>query len=125
MATNQALERPDIGVANKSADLNEGPKFPPTRGDPAEAVDRFFDRAEAIAPKFVGRVPALIISVCVALVLFLLGWMIIDDERKRTQHIDDPMQRFRWVVFLFVLLFLCLKIQEIVMDKVFMISMYK
>ena len=95
------------------------------KGDMGEAVNVFFDRIDDLLPVWVGRGPAILISICVAIIVFVLGFNPINEDRVMNQTSPNPLDRFRWVIFLGILLFVTAMVQEFVADKVYTISMFK
>ena len=90
-----------------------------------KALNVFFDRMTNTLPAFVSRMPSLLISIAAAVSIFLLGWVAVNYDRIQQEASENTFRRFRWIGMLLILLIVCLVVQVVTMEKVYMTDMYR
>jgi hypothetical protein len=88
-------------------------------------VHAFFDRFENVCPRYVSRVPAMLIGLIVfnVLVMLLLDSVVLEKRLHSTAM--DPTLRMRWVLMLVVIVGGCGWVAGKVQEKMYMVDSLK
>ena len=92
---------------------------------PAQMVHAFFDRFENVCPRYVSRVPAMLIGLIVfnVLVSLLLDSVVLEKRLHSTAM--DPFLRMRWVLMLVVIVGGCGWVAGKVHEQMYLIDSLK
>lgn len=93
--------------------------------DLSAAVDRFFDRATGALPTYVPIVPYMIMGAIAGLVVFVLGLIVILEDRSSSSKSTDAVTRYRWLVALGILIAVCTSLSNFVETTAFRIANIK
>lgn len=91
-----------------------------TNGEGAQFVHAFFDRFENVSPRFVSRLPSLLLSIIVFNVILALMADSVAMERRMHHDSLDPLLRGRWVVMLLVVILVGMYVGGLVGSKWYM-----
>lgn len=86
----------------------------------ASPMHILFDRIENMLPRYVGFLPAMVISLLVSVALFVLGCSMAKRDYDDTRKSEDPFLRQRWAVFLVTSGIVCYLLQGFLFERIFM-----
>ncbi len=86
----------------------------------AAITHALFDRIENMLPRYVGLMPALVISMLVSVALFVLGCSMAKRDYDDSRKSEDPFLRQRWAVFLVTSAVVCYLLQGFLFERIFM-----
>ena len=87
----------------------------------AEAIDTFFDRAGLSLPTHVSYMPSFLASTMGSVVLFYFGVQTIQQESLKSKD-ETGVKKYKWLVLGVVHLLLCIRLQDMVFDRLFLFN---
>lgn len=93
--------------------------------DGGQSVHAFFDRFENVCPRFVSRIPALLVGVIVMNLVVVLFMDAVKLEKRMHHNSSDPFLRSRWVVMFLCVLLIAGFIAYVVRDQIYLIDSIK
>jgi hypothetical protein len=91
----------------------------------ADVVNILIDRSSEFLPHYVSRMPSIIISVFIVVILIMICVpMLLDDKNLNNSASSTVYQKNRWILFSLLLVVVCVWIQTLVANKVYSLSNY-
>ena len=112
----------DLGVSTSQqykSDVSFGPYTNRPEQNAAQAINVLFDRLENLTPRYVSRMPAMLLGMIVGCCIVALGIDGVRRDRRIYKESSDPILRIRWIVLLGVVLIVAAFVSGQVTDFVF------
>ena len=91
----------------------------------ADMIHAFFDRFENLCPRYVSRLPSMLLGVIVFNILMTLFLDSVVLEKRMHSSSLDPTLKMRWILMLIVVAGISLWVAGKVQDKMYMIDSLK
>lgn len=89
----------------------------------AESIVTLFDRSGFIKPpEYVSRKPALHRSLVISGLVLLVGLGPILADRRLQRDSNNTLKQLRWILMLTALFALCVKLQDMLVDRLYLID---
>lgn len=107
-------------MENQSIETDLASVSGPPPGSLGEAINVFFDRAEAMLPSYIGKKWAHIISMLVSFLVLLIAWPSIKALKDAA---ETPLEQVQWIGTLMMVLMVTMVLQGRLSDMVYSFMM--